>query len=91
MILAATFGFYGITLGLIIIIAHLNSLRSFGIPYLSPLSPFIPSDQKDALFRFPLWSMFKRPRLINQNNTIRESGNLQPSHEQDGGETKREE
>jgi len=91
MILAATFGFYGITLGLIIIIAHLNSLRSFGIPYLAPLSPLIPSDQKDGMLRFPLWSMFKRPRLINQNNTIRENGNLQPSPKQNGGESKREE
>jgi len=91
MILAATFGFYGITLGLIIIIAHLNSLRSFGIPYLSPLSPVIPSDQKDAVLRFPLWSMFKRPRLLNQQNTIRENSNLKPSPGQNGEETKREE
>lgn len=79
MILAATFGLYGITLGLIIMTAHLNSLRSFGIPYMAPLSPFILADQKDSLFRFPLWTFKRRPRLINQNNTVREGDNQQPS------------
>ncbi len=79
MILAASFGFYGITLGLIIMIAHLNSLRSFGIPYLAPFSPFIPADQKDALFRFPLWSLLTRPRLISQKNNRRAGRYQQPS------------
>ncbi|MDC2867871.1 spore germination protein [Bacillus sp. BP-3] len=54
MALAATFGFYGLVLGTIIIIAHLNSLKSFGIPYLTPFSPFVLNGQKDAMFRFPL-------------------------------------
>ena len=71
MLLAATFGLYGIVIGLIIMVAHLASLRSFGIPYLSPLAPFIPADQKDVLIRVPLGWMFSRPRLINQKNMTR--------------------
>lgn len=72
MILAATFGLYGMALGLIGIVLHLCSLRSFGIPYMSPMAPFNWSDQKDTILRFPLWSMFYRPRLISQKNTIRQ-------------------
>ncbi len=71
MFLAATFGLFGIIIGLIIMVAHLASLRSFGVPYLSPMAPFIASDQKDAIFRVPIWRMFARPRLISQQNIIR--------------------
>jgi spore germination protein KA len=72
MILAATFGLFGIILGLIMLVLHLNSLRSFGIPYLVPNSPFILKDQKDNIFRLPHWALFSRPRLINQQDIKRE-------------------
>jgi spore germination protein KA len=76
---AATMGFYGIAIINIIMIAHLCSLRSFGIPYMAPLAPFIPADQKDAVLRLPLWSFLTRPRLISQNKTTRMERGLQPS------------
>ncbi|MFP3126205.1 spore germination protein [Ectobacillus funiculus] len=72
MLLSATYGLFGITVGLFLLVLHLASLRSFGVPYMSPFAPFIPSDQKDAMFRFPLWAMFSRPHLINQKNIIRQ-------------------
>jgi spore germination protein KA len=72
MVLAATFGLFGITVGLIALVLHLCSLRSFGIPYLAPFAPFIMADQKDAIFRVPWWGMFARPRLVSQKNIIRE-------------------
>ena len=72
MALAASFGLFGIVLGLIALVLHLCSLRSFGIPYMSPFAPFIKEDQKDAIFRFPHWALSSRPRLINQNNIKRE-------------------
>ncbi|MFD2879850.1 spore germination protein [Paenibacillus rhizoplanae] len=61
MALAASFGLYGITLGLLALLLHLNSLRSFGIPYMAPLSPYIADDQKDAILRFPLKKLLMRP------------------------------
>lgn len=57
LLLAAMFGFYGITLGLIVLVAHMNSLRSFGIPYLSPFVPLSIKGQKDTILRLPLWLM----------------------------------
>jgi len=72
MMLGATFGLYGIVLGLIAMVLHLCSLRSFGISYMTPMAPFNWNDQKDAIFRFPQWSMFYRPRLISQKDMIRQ-------------------
>lgn len=72
MALGASFGIFGVIVGLIALVLHLCSLRSFGVPYMSPLAPMIPADQKDALFRFPHWALKTRPRLINQKNIVRE-------------------
>lgn len=72
MILAATFGMFGIMLGVVLMVLHLCSLRSFGVPYLAPFAPLILTDQKDAMLRFPFWAMFSRPRLINQKDITRE-------------------
>ncbi|MHA6532505.1 spore germination protein [Paenibacillus sp. BAC0078] len=60
LLLAAMFGFYGVTLGLIVMVAHMNSLRSFGIPYLSPFVPLSVKGQKDTILRMPLWLMSPR-------------------------------
>lgn len=75
MRLAASFGLYGITVGLVAIVLHLCSLRSFGVPYMAPFAPFIADDQKDTIFRLPHWGLFSRPRLISQKNVIREQNN----------------
>nr|WP_239587584.1 spore germination protein [Bacillus pakistanensis] len=70
--LAASFGLFGIIVGLIALILHLCSLRSFGVPYMAPFAPYIKADQKDALLRIPHWGLFSRPRLISQQNITRE-------------------
>lgn len=70
MISAAIFGFYGITLAFIVLIAHLSSLRSFGVPYMSPLAPFIKEEVGDTIFRRPIWAFKKKPKLISEPNTI---------------------
>lgn len=72
MALAASFGLFGITVGLIALLLHLCSLRSFGVPYMSPLGPFNLDGQKDTLIVVPIWKMFTRPRLISQQNMIRQ-------------------
>ncbi|RSL34725.1 spore germination protein [Salibacterium salarium] len=79
MVLAASFGFYGLILSFIVIIVHLCSLRSFGIPYMSPIAPFIPADFGDSIIRLPWWRDKKRPKLIGTNNTVRVGENQVPS------------
>ncbi|MCM3537820.1 spore germination protein [Priestia endophytica] len=84
MIMASFFGLYGIGLGVIVLVAHTCSLRSFGIPYLTPFAPIVLADQKDSIIRWPLPFLSKRPRLISQVKTKR------VDHNQDRGPSKRE-
>jgi spore germination protein KA len=63
---AGMLGFLGIMLGSILTILHLSSLRSFGLPYLTPLAPSKPQDMKDVLFRAPLWALNTRPNLASE-------------------------
>lgn len=72
MVLAAIFGIFGIVVGLIVFILHLCSLRSFGIPYMSPIAPFNISSQKDTFIVLPIWKMITRPHLISQKNKVRQ-------------------
>ncbi|SCW49945.1 spore germination protein KA [Paenibacillus tianmuensis] len=64
LILGGTLGFYGIGLGLIALLIHLVNLRSFGVPYMSPVSPQIPGNLKDILIRAPRWAMVGRPTFF---------------------------
>src|SRR5690606_19826603 len=61
MILATLFGFVGITVGFMILTAHLISLESLGSPYGSPIAPFRFAGWKDTLIRVPQWAIQKRP------------------------------
>jgi spore germination protein KA len=64
MLLAASFGLFGITVALLAIILHLCHLRSFTIPYMSPFAPLNLQDQRDALFRVPHWAMGKKHQSL---------------------------
>ncbi|MCM3729207.1 spore germination protein [Neobacillus cucumis] len=65
LILAGTLGLYGIIFGIFLMIIHLLGLRSFGVPYMSPVSPLIPENLKDVFIRVPRWSMTYRPAFIS--------------------------
>ncbi|WP_018882959.1 spore germination protein [Paenibacillus massiliensis] len=71
MVLAATFGLYGVTIGIIAITLHMCSLRSFGVPYLGTIAPFSKHDQEDVLIRVPRWAMLKRPVFMKPVNNVR--------------------
>jgi len=79
MFLAATLGLFGIMSGLIAILIHLAGIRSFGMPYLMPISPFIPTNLKDIFVRVPWWAMSTRPRFYSPKNNVRQGTNFKPS------------
>ncbi|MCR3760713.1 spore germination protein [Clostridium felsineum] len=88
LFLGASLGIYGVGIGILAILVHLVSLRSFGSPYLSPFAPVTPRDLKDTFVRFPLWSMITRPRVIGWHNLKRrKNGNKpeKPSKQNSGG------
>jgi len=79
MILGGTLGLFGIMSGLMVLLIHLASLRSFGVPYLAPLAPFVWTNWKDAFVRMPHWAMKKRPPTIaDGSNLVRQSGGQKP-------------
>lgn len=69
---AAVVGLYGVMLGLLIIILHLVKLKSFGVPYMSPLTPLKMSDTKDTLVRVPWKWMNKRPETFRPGDKERQ-------------------
>ncbi|WP_018923636.1 spore germination protein [Salsuginibacillus kocurii] len=78
LILAGGLGLLGVILGIIAIIVHLCALRSFGVPYLTPIAPMEFRDIKDVLIRAPKWKLTTRPRLSGKANTYRASPHQQP-------------
>jgi spore germination protein KA len=89
MVMAATFGFYGCLMGLMVMAIHLCSLRSFGVPYMTPLAPFIPGNFGDTVIRKPIWEFKERPRLISQTNVIRAGEHQRPEPPVDRSNSKK--
>lgn len=70
MLLLANFmGIFGIGIGWFLILLHLCSLDSFGVPYFELKL----SDLKDTFIRAPMWKFNKRPESIPNNNPIRQT------------------
>lgn len=67
--LSAWLGFFGFLIGVFAVLVHLASLKSFNVPYLTPyvgagLNEY--EDEKDAMVRFPLRMITKRPIYANR-------------------------
>lgn len=67
IILSATLGLYGMMLGILFLLLHLCSIRSFGTPYIAPLAPFNLNDNKDTFVRAPIWMFKNRPSYTSYN------------------------
>ncbi|MBF8982477.1 spore germination protein [Lutibacter sp. B2] len=73
MALAGFLGLYGIILGSIIILTHLCTLKSFGVPYLSPIvaGEMTLKDFKDVFVRAPIHMMKTRPQFLHRSDSTR--------------------
>ncbi|MGI6576296.1 MAG: spore germination protein [bacterium] len=78
IILGGVLGLFGIQIGAILMMLHLCSLRSFGIPYFSPAGPLIWSEWKDFIFRHWRWGLTTRPKLMGFREPIRGEAGLMP-------------
>lgn len=74
MLLAGMFGLYGIMLFIIIILIHLSSLKSFGVPYLTPISPINLVAMRDMVIRMPFRWLTRRPTMFHPQDEIRKGG-----------------
>jgi spore germination protein KA len=76
IIMAGFLGIYGLGIGLIAILFHLCSLRSFGLIYLSPIDPISWSHLKDTFIRVPLRFLVVRRPVIREIDPERTSFRL---------------
>ncbi|MEL7649578.1 MAG: spore germination protein [Sedimentibacter sp.] len=74
IILASVFGLFGISIGLSILIIHLCTLKSCGIPYMTPLSTFVENrrDLRDTVIRPKIKNMVRKPKYLHPE---KEKGN----------------
>ncbi|MBU3177441.1 spore germination protein [Clostridium estertheticum] len=67
LILSSFLGFYGYIFGVMGLVLHMMSLRSFGIPYMTNVPSFSAQDIKDTVIRAPWWDMYLRPKMFSKN------------------------
>jgi spore germination protein KA len=71
VLLAAALGFYGVAIGVFIQLTTYVNLKSFGVPYMSPVAPYTRSSG-DALFRYPVWKSEIRPSFLKPQQEERQ-------------------
>ncbi|NYB75422.1 spore germination protein [Sedimentibacter hydroxybenzoicus DSM 7310] len=66
IVIASFFGLFGISIGLCILIIHLCTLKSFGVPYLTPMTHFVErrSDLKDTVIRPKIYNLVRKPAYL---------------------------
>lgn len=74
IIMSAWLGFFGLLVGLLVILIHLSRLKSFGIPYLMPfvgadLSGY--EDERDSIWRAPFRRLTRRPIYANEKERVK--------------------
>jgi spore germination protein KA len=67
LILSSFLGLYGYIFGVMGLVLHMMSLRSFGIPYMLNVPSFSAQDIKDTAMRAPWWGMYLRPKMFSKN------------------------
>lgn len=83
IILAGTLGLLGIMMGIIALVLHMCSLRSFGVPFLSSIATPKMRELKDVLIRSPWWMMDTRPHLTGDYNKYRQAPGQMPGPARD--------
>lgn len=86
VLLSSFLGFFGLILGFLFFYTHLCSLRSFGVPYMSPIAPLNLRHWKDVFVRAPLWLLQTRPSFITKENKRRMEQRIKPGPPDAGDE-----
>lgn len=68
LLLSSFLGLYGYIFGVMGLVLHMMSIRSFGIPYMLNVPSFSTQDIKDTAMRAPWWNMYLRPKMFSKNN-----------------------
>ncbi len=83
-LLGAAAGFYGLSAGVFIFGGIACSMKSFGVPYFSPVAPKTNSN-RDLIIRAPAYTNMERPDFLNTRNRTR-AGKIVRGWTNSGGE-----
>jgi spore germination protein KA len=70
-------GFFGIAFGLFIMALHTATLNSFGVPFLSPISPYR-TKSADRILRPVAFKQRFRPSFLNPLDLVRQQKSSRP-------------
>jgi spore germination protein KA len=74
LLLASTFGLYGLFIGVCISTIHIINLRSFGVPQISLTGDLKAQEIKDTFIRAPWWRMRERPKFAWNKTRMKTGG-----------------
>ena len=77
LLVAALFGFYGLTLAIVAVLARLTVQQSLGVPLFSPAAPKSDSS-RDAFLRGPAFEMNQRPLFLYPQKSWRQKPYTRP-------------
>lgn len=71
LVMSGILGVFGYIFGVVLLVLHLMTLRSFGVPYMLNLTSLRKQDLKDTVIRAPWRYMRFRPKIIGKINPVR--------------------
>lgn len=72
LFLGGFLGLLALCTGIMFFFIKLISKRSFGVPYMEPLAPFVKSEFPDSFIRRPFWAKTKGSKMITGKETYRQ-------------------
>ncbi|KPU44800.1 spore germination protein A1 [Oxobacter pfennigii] len=81
---AAALGFYGISLLIFLLGIMTCSMKSFGVPFFSPVAPKTRTNP-DIIIKYPIWMQRNRPDYLNVPNRRRQGRNVTNWSKEDDG------
>ncbi len=83
LVLTSVLGLFGVFSGLILLLLHASSLRSFGIPFLAPFAPVGMHELSDTVVRLPWWAKIRRATFVGDRKPQRMKEGLRPKKPKD--------
>lgn len=72
---ASLFGIFGLIVACLVFVSSITSLKSFGVDFTAPYSPFIDTDLQDGFIKRSIDNITIRPKSLPQHNKKRK-GNI---------------
>lgn len=66
-VVSSMFGMFGLIMSVLFLVWYLSNLRSFGVPYLSPISPLVWRDVLAAVAKLPVKLSRRHPAMLNKS------------------------